>query len=226
MSWAVLAPTPRMKRPIVTAHSVPAAMARVAALRPHTETMPVESAIRCVRAAASVRRMVTSYAQVSGSPTASYPRRSAAVARRAGSRGGSRAASARRRAGGRSFAGNVAEAPGKGNAGRSLTVLPGYGHIAADMAVMTIKSTYALDADSVRTLDRLARRWRVSKSEALRRAIRAAAGQAPREANAALKTLDRLQRSLRLTPALARGWARRVRDERRAASTSREGRRG
>lgn len=82
---------------------------------------------------------------------------------------------------------------------------------------MTIKSTYALDAESVRALEHLARRWKVSKSEALRRAIRAAAGEAP-HADEALDALDRLQRSLRLTPARARSWVRAVRAEREASS--------
>ena len=91
---------------------------------------------------------------------------------------------------------------------------------------MTIKATYALDAASVRTLEQLARRWRVSKSEALRRAIRAAAGQAPPQAVEALKALDRLQRDLDLTPARVQAWARRTRDERRAASARRPGRPG
>jgi hypothetical protein len=83
---------------------------------------------------------------------------------------------------------------------------------------MTIRSTYALDAGSVRTLEQLARRWRVSKSEALRRAIRAAAGQAPPQALAALKALDRLQRDLALTPDRARTWVRRTRVQRHAGS--------
>ncbi len=82
------------------------------------------------------------------------------------------------------------------------------------MAIMTIKSTYALDAGTVRTLEQLARRWRVSKSEALRRAIGAAAGQAPPQAAGALKVLDRLQRDLDLTVGRAQAWARRARDER------------
>ena len=43
------------------------------------------------------------------------------------------------------------------------------------MAPSMIKSTYTLDAESVRTLEGLARHWRVSKSEARRRAIRTAA---------------------------------------------------
>ena len=93
------------------------------------------------------------------------------------------------------------------------------------MAMMTIKSTYALDAASVRTLEQLAHRWRVSKSEALRRAIRAAAGHASSPTSDALRALDRLQRSLDLTPGRAGAWDRRVRDERRAASARRRPRR-
>jgi len=84
--------------------------------------------------------------------------------------------------------------------------------------MMTIRSTYALDPGSVRTLAQLARRWRVSKSEALRRSIRAAAGLAPPGAVEALRALDRLQHDLDLTPARARAWARRTRAERRATS--------
>ena len=47
--------------------------------------------------------------------------------------------------------------------------------IHCDMAIMTIKSTYSLDVESVRVLEALAQRWDVSKSEVLRRAIRIAA---------------------------------------------------
>src|SRR5437870_291443 len=47
------------------------------------------------------------------------------------------------------------------------------------MAITTIKSTYALDVATVRALEGLARRWNVSKSEALRRAVRVASGQRP-----------------------------------------------
>ena len=43
------------------------------------------------------------------------------------------------------------------------------------MAITTIKSTYSLDVETVRMLESLARRWNVSKSEVLRRAIRSAA---------------------------------------------------
>ena len=89
----------------------------------------------------------------------------------------------------------------------------------------TIKSTYALDVETVRALEGLARRWNVSKSEALRRAVRGAAGQRTPQREA-LAALDRLQKSLRLTPAKARAWARAARHERRAWSMRREPRPG
>src|SRR5207249_7015562 len=58
-----------------------------------------------------------------------------------------------------------------------------------DMALPMIKSTYTLDVATVRTLEALARRWKVSKSEALRRAIRSASGQTPPPAPEALAAL-------------------------------------
>ena len=94
------------------------------------------------------------------------------------------------------------------------------------MATPTIKSTYVMDLGTVQALERIARRWRVSKSEALRRAIRAAAEQPPPESGEALRALDQLQRSLKLTPAGARGWAGTARGERRAASARSEARGG
>ena len=84
-----------------------------------------------------------------------------------------------------------------------------------------IKSTYTLDVPTVLTLEKLARRWRVSKSEALRRAIRSASGEAPAPAHEALAALDRLQQSLGLTRGGAAAWARRIRSERRGASARR-----
>jgi len=92
------------------------------------------------------------------------------------------------------------------------------------MATTTIRSTYALDVETVRVLERIAHRWKVSKSEALGRAIRAAATQKPPAAHDALRALDRLQRSLRLTPAKAKAWARKARAERRASSGRSEAR--
>jgi len=91
------------------------------------------------------------------------------------------------------------------------------------MASTTIRSTYALDVETVRTLERIARRWKVSKSEALRRAIRAAADQ-PGRSHDALKALSELQRSLGLSRERARNWAREARRERRASSTRGESR--
>jgi hypothetical protein len=93
------------------------------------------------------------------------------------------------------------------------------------MATPTIKSTYVMDAGTVEALERIARRWRVSKSEALRRAIRAAA-EPPVGPSGALQALDELQRSLKLGPARARQWAQAVRRERTAASRRSEARRG
>lgn len=91
------------------------------------------------------------------------------------------------------------------------------------MATPTIRSTYALDVETMRTLERVARRWKVSKSEALRRAIRAAADQRGK-GHDALETLSELQRSLGLSHERARSWARQARDERRASSTRGESR--
>jgi hypothetical protein len=86
------------------------------------------------------------------------------------------------------------------------------------MAITTIKSTYSLDVDTVRTLEKIARRWNVSKSEALRRAVHAAAKLSPPGAERAIRALDRLQGSLRLNAGAARRWEERVRAERRASA--------
>ena len=85
-----------------------------------------------------------------------------------------------------------------------------------------VKTTYALDEQSVRALEAMARRWRVSKSEALRRAIRsAAAGEVDEQASGAIAALDEAQRTLSLSQQQVTDWARRVRQERRAASARR-----
>jgi len=87
------------------------------------------------------------------------------------------------------------------------------------VATTTIKSTYSLDVETVRTLESIARRWNVSKSEALRRAIRAAADlPAPAQQAGAAEALDALQESMQLDRASARRWEARVRSERRASS--------
>jgi hypothetical protein len=68
------------------------------------------------------------------------------------------------------------------------------------MATQSVKTTYSLDVETVRTLEDLARRWNVSKSEALRRAIRASSGRAATEELTPVEDLDQVQRSLGLTP--------------------------
>ncbi len=86
------------------------------------------------------------------------------------------------------------------------------------MATTTIKSTYSLDVETVRTLEAIARRWKVSKSEALRRAIRAAADLEPPEETDAIRALDRLQQLLGLSAEAARRWEKQAWAERRASS--------
>jgi hypothetical protein len=90
------------------------------------------------------------------------------------------------------------------------------------MALPSVKSTYSLDIETVALLERTAKQWQVSKSEALRRAIRAAAAASGVDADQALRVLDDLQRSLRLSPAKAAAWAKRSRAERRASSARSE----
>jgi len=93
------------------------------------------------------------------------------------------------------------------------------------MAIMTVKSTYALDVPTVKALEEMARVWRVSKSEALRRAIRSAAEREIGRPGDALAALETLQRALALSPAKSRDWSSRVRRERRTASARQEARR-
>ncbi|MBI2368409.1 MAG: ribbon-helix-helix protein, CopG family [Deltaproteobacteria bacterium] len=93
------------------------------------------------------------------------------------------------------------------------------------MSNPSTRATYSLDAHTIRKLEDMARRWGVSKSEALRRAVKSATVNGHGKEDNALKALDRLQDSLRLTPAKARAWDRRVRAERRTSSSRQERRR-
>jgi Arc/MetJ-type ribon-helix-helix transcriptional regulator len=90
------------------------------------------------------------------------------------------------------------------------------------MATMTVKSTYSMDVETVRTLERLAKEWKVSKSEALRRAIRHAAEQHP-VGDDALSALDELQGSLGLSEDEIRRWETSARALRRESSRRLEG---
>ena len=90
------------------------------------------------------------------------------------------------------------------------------------MATPLVKATDSLDPETVRKLEEMARRWRVSKSEALRRAIRSAAQDVPDSAIPAIRALDELQRSLALSPAKVRRWNVAARSQRTSASARRE----
>ncbi len=89
------------------------------------------------------------------------------------------------------------------------------------MARLAVKSTYSLDVRTIKALERMAKRWSVSKSEAIRRAI-IMAEQTVGNAPDALLALDELQRSLGLTAARAKEWSRDSRDERSESSGRRE----
>ena len=85
------------------------------------------------------------------------------------------------------------------------------------VATTTVKTTYSLDVRTIEALERMARRWKVSKSEALRRAIREAS-EKDSEPEDSIKALERLQASVRLSAGASRRWQNRVRAERRATS--------
>jgi hypothetical protein len=82
-----------------------------------------------------------------------------------------------------------------------------------------IKATYTLDAATIRKLEDMARRRGVSTSQALKDVVQLAAVNGGKKPSRALKALDRLQDSLKLTTAKARSWARRSCVERRASSS-------
>lgn len=90
------------------------------------------------------------------------------------------------------------------------------------MAITSIKSTYALDVISVQKLEQLAKGWGVSKSEALRRAIRAAADAKQTESTSrAIGALENLQLKVRLDSKQAAEWIRNVKSERHATAKKR-----
>jgi predicted DNA-binding protein len=87
--------------------------------------------------------------------------------------------------------------------------------ITSRMAKMTVRSTFALDPETVEALDRLARRWGASKSEVLRRVIGIASKVEDVDAASdALAALDELQGLLGLDEAQADEWVARIRAER------------
>ena len=78
-----------------------------------------------------------------------------------------------------------------------------------------VKSTYVLDVESADALERLAREWQVSKSEALRRAIKSAAATPLAERP---EILRRMQEAAGLSAGAAARWSGTVRSERRAGT--------
>ena len=90
------------------------------------------------------------------------------------------------------------------------------------MAITSIKSTYALDADTVHALEKLAKLWAVSKSEALRRVIRAAAAQSQLDRENPVAVWRELQARYAVSASKARDWSSRNRTERRRSSARRE----
>jgi hypothetical protein len=121
--------------------------------------------------------------------------------------------------------GDVSNSRGAQRVGLLLTPAPCYGHTIVLMARISIKSTYALDVDTIRKLERVAARWRVSKSEVLRRAIEVVAREQAEGGPSPLEALDQLQKSLKLTAHQAGKWSQEVRQERVKSSGRREWRR-
>jgi predicted transcriptional regulator len=85
------------------------------------------------------------------------------------------------------------------------------------VARTTVKATYSLDEETIRTLEGLARRLSISKSEVMRRAIHHLARSDLVPGDAEIAALDELQRTLALTPREAEEWETRVRSERLAS---------
>ena len=85
------------------------------------------------------------------------------------------------------------------------------------MATPTVKTTYSLDVETVRKLQQIARRWKVSRSEALRRLIRRTATEDSGEAESRLQALDKLQGELGLSTEAAARWEKETLEERRAS---------
>ena len=81
-----------------------------------------------------------------------------------------------------------------------------------------IKATYSLDVETVRDLERMAKRLKISKSAALRRAIRLAAGSESKAGEDQLSALDELQQSLELAPEDLQEWKEKSRELRRSSS--------
>lgn len=83
----------------------------------------------------------------------------------------------------------------------------------------TPKTSCRLEPEAIEALDRLAKTWKVSRSDALRRAALAALPPAEPELSPEekIEAFKQLQASMNLSPAAARRWLREIRAERRAS---------
>ncbi len=96
-----------------------------------------------------------------------------------------------------------------------LTCWPSDMAIPYHMPKMTVRATFALDVETADSLERLAKLWHVSKSEALRRSVKAAATVEEADgASDALRALTELQERLDLDADKAQKWARQIRAQR------------
>ena len=86
------------------------------------------------------------------------------------------------------------------------------------MASTTIKSTYSLDQETVRQLERMAKQLKISKSAALRRAIRLAASSELPAGEEQLEALEELQQSLADSHKDLQKWEKDARQLRKASS--------
>ena len=91
--------------------------------------------------------------------------------------------------------------------------------ILSRMTGAKIKATYSLDVETVRDLERMAKQLKISKSAALRRAVRLAVGFEPRAGEDQLSALEELQQSLDLAPEDLREWEEKSRKLRRSSRT-------
>jgi metal-responsive CopG/Arc/MetJ family transcriptional regulator len=87
------------------------------------------------------------------------------------------------------------------------------------MARTTIKATYSLAPEVVEQLEQLSKRWGVSRSQALTRAIRTAAEE--EEGGNPLAGLEALQAAVGLSAEGARAWMDTARQERMALGSGR-----
>jgi predicted transcriptional regulator len=95
----------------------------------------------------------------------------------------------------------------------ALALKKNYGHTLS-MATTSVRSTYSLDVQTVERIEQLARRWNVSKSEVLRRAVKMADEQSA--VSDRLAALKELQESMQMTPEKEAAWVAEIRAERDA----------